>query len=262
MLPILTWAYLRHLAVQYHAESPPPEPFGSAQLRALGASDFPCGHPPSSIPAAYPPVRPANVRNDTDLGCGFGARLERESAAFDSRLRSSLSGSIIAPPPSPAPPPRSDQSITGASTSTAFTTSMRFREQVDTYGFSISVPPLPIGHGVAHVVLGVPPDSHTVRSSVPELGAVGPFGTVNDVIGMNITPALSQVLLAPPATSGSGASIIAAVNGATDDNGTRGEEINSFYFYEHPASPCKGCSIAAWQNELLLLLLLLLLQGH
>ncbi|XP_053695269.1 cardioacceleratory peptide receptor [Sabethes cyaneus] len=53
---------------------------------------------------------------------------------------------------------------------------------------------------------------------------------------MNITPALSQVLLAPTSASGPGAVISAAAAAATragtaNDNVTS-EEINSFYFYE------------------------------
>uniref|UniRef100_A0A182T2D8 Uncharacterized protein n=1 Tax=Anopheles maculatus TaxID=74869 RepID=A0A182T2D8_9DIPT len=119
---------------------------------------------------------------------------------------------------------------------------MHFRTQLDTFGISssssstqISALPIPLVPG-SPIIGSDPTDSHTVRS-IPGvgtgLGSVGSFVAVNDVIGMNITPALSQVLLAPPATSaGSGASIIAAVNGVADDNGTRSEEINSFYFYE------------------------------
>ncbi|KAL1374950.1 hypothetical protein pipiens_017790 [Culex pipiens pipiens] len=73
---------------------------------------------------------------------------------------------------------------------------------------------------------------------------VGGGGHVADnVLSMNITPALSQsrkilqVLLAPTSASSSGAVISAAVaatkvvGGTTSDNVTS-EEINSFYFYE------------------------------
>ncbi|XP_058821748.1 cardioacceleratory peptide receptor-like [Topomyia yanbarensis] len=69
-------------------------------------------------------------------------------------------------------------------------------------------------------------------------GVVRPSGSggAGDALSMNITPALSQVLLAPTSASGTGAVISAAVAavtkvGSANDNVTS-EEINSFYFYE------------------------------
>ncbi|XP_052565605.1 cardioacceleratory peptide receptor isoform X2 [Culex pipiens pallens] len=73
----------------------------------------------------------------------------------------------------------------------------------------------------------------------PHPGTDGGGGghVADNVLSMNITPALSQVLLAPTSASSSGAVISAAVaatkvvGGTTSDNVTS-EEINSFYFYE------------------------------
>ncbi|XP_050100114.1 cardioacceleratory peptide receptor-like [Anopheles aquasalis] len=69
-----------------------------------------------------------------------------------------------------------------------------------------------------------------VQPTEPAFRDIGATNGANDV--MNITPALSQVLLAPSATSGFGLAILMATNAVADENGTRGEEINSFYFYE------------------------------
>ncbi|KAL1400529.1 hypothetical protein pipiens_007354, partial [Culex pipiens pipiens] len=73
----------------------------------------------------------------------------------------------------------------------------------------------------------------------PHPGTDGGGGghVADNVLSMNITPALSQVLLAPTSASSSGAVISAAVaatkvvGGTTSDNVTS-EEINSLCFYE------------------------------
>ncbi|KAL9692586.1 hypothetical protein quinque_000122 [Culex quinquefasciatus] len=90
-------------------------------------------------------------------------------------------------------------------------------------------------------------------------GGGGGGGHVADnVLSMNITPALSQVLLAPTSASSSGAVISAAVaatkvvGGTTSDNVTS-EEINSFYFYETMTKKvvcdCYYDPIGDWQRE-------------
>ncbi|XP_055602618.1 cardioacceleratory peptide receptor-like [Uranotaenia lowii] len=102
--------------------------------------------------------------------------------------------------------------------------------------------PVGVESGVS-VVVGLPG-----ASTVATAGGGPGFGVVGDDVdvvrpagSMNITPALSQVLLAPTSASGSGAVISAvasAISSATKVVGTTGsdnvtsEEINNFYFYE------------------------------
>ncbi|KFB37468.1 AGAP001962-PA-like protein [Anopheles sinensis] len=235
MLPILTWAYLRHLAVQYHADPAGPA-FGSVQPREpatphrFAIEDYPGSHgfncDPVPMPHGGSLPAAGTISNASDKGRGFGPDdLNLDRRPGDLRFRPPNCGSKL--------DIRfgfgNDSGVGNLAPSasvelggSAFSSSMRFREQEgDTFGLSRHVP-------VAAAI--VPSSLTTVQPGL--VSSVGSFVAVNDVIGMNITPALSQVLLAPPATSGSGASIIAAANGAADDNGTRGEEINSFYFYE------------------------------
>uniref|UniRef100_A0A182MLA5 Uncharacterized protein n=1 Tax=Anopheles culicifacies TaxID=139723 RepID=A0A182MLA5_9DIPT len=227
MLPILTWAYLRHLAVQYHAE-PQPDPFGGVQRISatppVGVEHAASGYNCSPM-STLTPISDATNKSHLDRTIGttfppFGCP-------------SRLDGRWIIP----------SATTNGTNNTFQSSSSMHFRPQVDTFGITssaqISGLPLPLVHGTG--AARTPTDTPKVRG-IPSvgtgLGSVGSFVAVNDVIGMNITPALSQVLLAPPATSAvSGASIIAAVNGVADDNGTRGEEINSFYFYEMKTNP-------------------------
>ncbi|XP_040174982.1 cardioacceleratory peptide receptor-like isoform X3 [Anopheles arabiensis] len=185
MLPILTWAYLRHIAVQYHAEAQ--DPYGSVQLVSAnpplgtehaGHAGYDCAPLPLFALPRDIDSNSSHLERTIELTFSpAGCRLPPRWAIRNDTFR----------------PFQQSAKLAGGGG-----LNMRFRDQTDTY-----------------------------------TGSAG-SSTQIDVIGMNITPALSQVLLAPPATSaGSGASIIAAVNGAaTDDNGTRGEEINSFYFYE------------------------------
>ncbi|XP_058129099.1 cardioacceleratory peptide receptor-like [Anopheles ziemanni] len=236
MLPILTWAYLRHLAVQYHADPAGPA-FGSVQPREpatpyrFAVENFPGSHgfhcDPIPMPHGGSLPAAGTISNASDEGRGFGPDLDRRPG--DLRFRPPNCGSKLDirfglgnDSGAGILPPSASVELGGS----AFTSSMRFREQEgDTFGVSRHVPV-----AVAAAATGSPSPLTTVQPGL--VSSVGSFVAVNDAIGMNITPALSQVLLAPPATSGSGASIIAAANGAADDNGTRGEEINSFYFYE------------------------------
>uniref|UniRef100_A0A182RPX0 G-protein coupled receptors family 1 profile domain-containing protein n=1 Tax=Anopheles funestus TaxID=62324 RepID=A0A182RPX0_ANOFN len=240
MLPILTWAYLRHLAVQYHAE--PQEPFGGVQhisaTPPVGVEHVAHGYNCSSMSTLTPVSNASNKSHEfgllhLDRAIGPTFTPHGCQSRLDARwiIPSDTNGTF-------RPSVPLHQPVVANGGGNVYQSSMHFREQVDTYGISsstqISALPLPLVHSSEDT--RDPTDNHAVRS-IPGvgtgLGSVGSFVAVNDVIGMNITPALSQVLLAPPATSaGSGASIIAAVNGVADDNGTRGEEINSFYFYE------------------------------
>ncbi|XP_041761215.1 cardioacceleratory peptide receptor-like [Anopheles merus] len=226
MLPILTWAYLRHIAVQYHAEAQ--DPYGSVQLVSanppLGTEH--AGH------AGYDcaPLPLFALPRDIDSSDSGSSHLERAVELTFSPAGCRLPPRWAIRNDTFRPFQQSAKLAGGGGMN------MRFRDQTDTYtgssGSSTQIAAFPLVHSSAVVPESV--DAAHSSSVGGGLGSVGSFVAVNDVIGMNITPALSQVLLAPPATSaGSGASIIAAVNGAAaDDNGTRGEEINSFYFYE------------------------------
>ncbi|XP_065095037.1 uncharacterized protein LOC135716378, partial [Ochlerotatus camptorhynchus] len=71
-------------------------------------------------------------------------------------------------------------------------------------------------------------------SVVGVVGRPSGVGGAEDVFSMNITPALSQVLLAPTSASGPGAviSVATATKVGTANDNVTSEEINSFYFYE------------------------------
>ncbi|XP_035899384.1 cardioacceleratory peptide receptor-like [Anopheles stephensi] len=240
MLPILTWAYLRHLAVQYHAE--PQDPFGSVQRAtpSLGTDHTLHGYGCSPMSPA-----PAPISSDSNKSHGFTTHLDRAIglpyAPPDCQRRLD-DGRWIGKDDTNGTYRRSvplQQQASEVTNAKASSPSMHFRAQLDTFGISSNSQissglPIPLAHGSSSIARDPTDTVRGLPASVGTgLGSVGSFVAMNDVIGMNITPALSQVLLAPPATSaGSGASIIAAVNGVADDNGTRSEEINSFYFYE------------------------------
>ncbi|XP_052870210.1 cardioacceleratory peptide receptor-like [Anopheles cruzii] len=202
MLSILIWAYLRHLSVQCHAE--PSEPFGSvrgAESTTLQTTPD-CGPEVPGSLASFRSRRAAidvleTLRNGR-LGSGESIDLRFEPETGDgTKLDIRLA-------------------FNGSSTIHKDSRSGSGRSRSDV-GTSLPEP------------YGAPGTTETI-GLLAHSGAGSQ--SVNDVIGMNITPALSQVLLAPSATSGFGLAILMAANGAPDDNGTRGEEINSFYFYE------------------------------
>ncbi|XP_058453297.1 cardioacceleratory peptide receptor [Malaya genurostris] len=229
MLPLLTWAYLRkYVAFHHHLESGAYQSVtaftqlsGNAKheygfQHAATERDHQCRNDDASDIGG---VRPGgSVHHSQQLSVGQGIKLPLEGGGTEivnlNHRNANDSSTFI-------------MRFSDNSSSLLITEQSAVIEVSGVAGVGISCGRVPA------LVCGDP----GAASSGGVAGVVRPSGPTGagDALSMSITPALSQVLLAPTSTSGTGAVISAAVAatkvGTANENVTS-EEINSFYFYE------------------------------
>ncbi|XP_055638650.1 cardioacceleratory peptide receptor-like [Toxorhynchites rutilus septentrionalis] len=241
MLPLLTWAYLRQYAVhnhhhhhQQHQLNPQPEQHSNisqhhdfyANLRHLSTTHHAPGRDSQSRQYRY------NIDSIDDR------RVNLLNATYPS-LSASATEEVVEGPLVVGGIEPINLSHTHINGSSSFI--MQLSDNSNHLLITQQSTFIRVGGGRR---TGSSEDLQTVvAGSVNGIGAeddsvVRPSGAgeAEDALSMNITPALSQVLLAPTSSSGSG-TVISAVAAAATKVGTSSEnvtseEINSFYFYE------------------------------